>query len=191
MDITETLYVVNRADWRQWLSENHQTAKDIWLIFYTKASGRPFMPYDDAVEEALCFGWIDSIVKKYDSEGRAQRFSPRKASSQLSELNKERMRKMIREGKMTEAGIQSIRKHLKYNEDGSFELSPFIMPEDILDELRKDPVIWENFQNFPEHYRTIRIAFIETARERPDIFQTRLKYFMKMTAKNKLYGTQI
>ena len=73
MEIGETLHVTERSEWRNWLVENHQKAKDIWLISYTKASRIPFLPYDDAVEEALCFGWIDSIIKKYDLHGRARR----------------------------------------------------------------------------------------------------------------------
>ena len=78
MQITKTLYVIERYEWRAWLAKHHDTEKDIWLIYYKKQSGEPRIPYNDAVEEALCFGWIDSTVKGIDENKYAQRFSPRK-----------------------------------------------------------------------------------------------------------------
>ena len=149
MEIGETLYVTDRVQWRKWLQKNHKHAKDIWLIFYKKESGKPFIPYDDAVEEALCFGWIDSIIKKSDEESRAQRFSPRKPNSQLSELNKERIRRMIKAGKMTPAGLDSIKKYLIPSADGSPRLEDFIIPEDILEELKKGSCGMEKFPGIP------------------------------------------
>src|SRR4030043_411843 len=115
MEITETLYVTDRREWRSWLAKNHRAAKEIWLIYYNKKSGKPRIPYNDAVEEALCYGWIDSIIKKYDVERAAQRFSPRRKNSPLSEMNKERIRKLIQSNKMTPAGLESIKHHLKAN----------------------------------------------------------------------------
>lgn len=94
MEIGKTLYVINRKKWREWLRKNHKNEKDIWLIFFKKESGKPRLPYNDAVEEALCYGWIDSIVKKNDGEKFAQRFSPRKKNSFLSDMNKERICKL-------------------------------------------------------------------------------------------------
>jgi len=107
--MTEELYVTNRDDWRAWLKENHSTQKEVWLIYYRKHSGKPSIPYDDSVEEALCFGWVDSIIKKIDSEKFARKFTPRKGKSRWSESNKKRVAKMIREGKMTEVGLARIR----------------------------------------------------------------------------------
>ena len=91
MEIGTTLYVTKRADWRTWLSKHHNTARDIWLIFYKKSSGKPRISYDDAVLEALAYGWIDSIVKRVDEDSFVQRFSPRKPTSVLSQMNKERI----------------------------------------------------------------------------------------------------
>jgi len=105
MNITKTLYVKNRKDWRVWLEKHHATEKEIWLIFYRKNSGKPIIPYNDAVEEALCFGWIDSIEKGIDHERFAQRFTPRKPKSQWSEANKERVRRLSKEGRMTPSGL--------------------------------------------------------------------------------------
>jgi uncharacterized protein YdeI (YjbR/CyaY-like superfamily) len=117
MEITEILYVTDRNDWRAWLEKNYASAKEIWLIYYNKKSGKPRIPYNDAVEEALCFGWIDSIVKKYDEERAAQRFSPRRKNSQLSQLNKERIRRLVEAGKMTPIGLESIKHHLENSQD--------------------------------------------------------------------------
>lgn len=108
MKMNKTLYVTNRDDWRAWLNKNHKTEKEVWLIYYKNHTGKPTIPYDVAVEEALCFGWIDSIVKRIDDERYMQKFTPRKTNSNWSELNKKRVKKMIKEGRMTEAGMAKI-----------------------------------------------------------------------------------
>ncbi|HLF02203.1 MAG TPA: hypothetical protein VI547_09530, partial [Anaerolineales bacterium] len=92
MKITKTLYAPNRKALRDWLKKNYRTEKEIWLVYYRKQTGKPRIPYNDAVEEALCFGWIDSTVKTLDAESTAQRFSPRKPRSAYSQANKERLR---------------------------------------------------------------------------------------------------
>ncbi len=109
MKITKTLYVTTRDEWRSWLEENHKSEKEIWLIYYKKHTGKPRIPYDDAVEEALCFGWIDSIIKRIDEEKYTQKFSPRKQNSAWSDLNKKRVKKLIEEGKMTKAGYETVK----------------------------------------------------------------------------------
>ena len=108
MQITETLYVTNRDEWRKWLSENYATKKELWLISYSKDSGKPSILYLHAVEEALCFGWIDGIAKKIDSKRLAQRFTPRRPKSNWTELNKERAKRLIQNGKMTDAGLKVL-----------------------------------------------------------------------------------
>jgi uncharacterized protein YdeI (YjbR/CyaY-like superfamily) len=191
MEITETLYITNRREWRSWLAKNHRTAKEIWLIYYNKKSGKPRIPYNDAVEEALCYGWIDSIVKKQDEERAAQRFSPRRKNSMLSELNKERIRRLVEAKKMTPAGLESIKHHLKNDSVPGKDTLPFnefILPEDILDALKGDKMVWKNFQGFPEPYKRIRIGWIDGVRDRPEEFRKRLRYFLRMTAKNKMFG---
>ena len=192
MEITETLYVIDRHDWRAWLEKNYTSAREIWLIYYNKKSGKPRIPYNDAVEEALCFGWIDSIVKKYDKDRAAQRFTPRRKNSQLSELNKERIRQMIEAGKMTPAGLESIKHYLengkKGKNDNFLNGGSFIIPRDILKQLKANKDAWNHFQHFPEHYKRIRIGWIDGSRNRPDVFETRLRYFIRMTAKNKMFG---
>src|SRR5512136_1214620 len=116
MDLGKTLYVTNREQWRSWLAKNHDKEKEIWLVYYRKSSGKPRIPYNDAVEEALCFGWIDSIQKGIDSERFAQRFSPRKPGSNLSEANRERIRRLIEEKKMTPVGLAAVKDTYKPEE---------------------------------------------------------------------------
>lgn len=184
MEIGKTLYITDRKTFRNWLKQNHKTEKDIWLIFYKQSSGKPRLPYNDAVEEALCFGWIDSIIKKIDDEKFAQRFSPRKKNSQLSELNKERIKRLIKQKKLTAVGLRAI-EHAFNNSELQ---EKFQIPKDILRELKRNKKVWTNFQVFPESYKRIRIGWIESARSRPEVFRTRLNYLLKMTGKNKMYG---
>src|ERR1700730_6043551 len=108
MKLGKTLYVTRRKAWRAWLAKNHASKKEIWLIYYKKHSDQPRIPYNDAVEEALCYGWIDSIVKRGDEDRTAQRFSPRRPKSFLSETNKERVRRLIKAKKMTRVGLEKI-----------------------------------------------------------------------------------
>src|SRR6059058_4752700 len=108
MEIGTTLYVKDRRQWRSWLARHHQTAPEIWLIYYKKHTGQPRIPYNDAVEEALCYGWIDSIVQRVDDARTVQRFSPRRPKSFLSETNKERVRRLLKAKKMTRVGLEKI-----------------------------------------------------------------------------------
>jgi uncharacterized protein YdeI (YjbR/CyaY-like superfamily) len=108
MDIGETLYVTTREAFRAWLDENHASKSEIWLVNYKKATGKPTLPYLDAVEEAICFGWIDGFERRMDAERFATRFTPRRRKSNWTETNRERARRMIAAGKMTEAGYASL-----------------------------------------------------------------------------------
>ena len=178
MKLGETLDVATRDEWREWLARNHDKEKEIWLVNYRKASGKPRVSYDEAVEEALCFGWIDSTVKNVGEDAFAQRFTPRTPGRPLSEMNKERVRRLLAAGRMTAAGMAAA---------GDIESRLEIAP-DILAELRKDERTWANFQEFPEFYKIIRVAFIESARKRPEEFRRRLNHFLKMTAEGKMFG---
>lgn len=179
MEIGKTVYSKDRDKWRSWLAKNHDKASEIWLIAYKKHTGKPSVPYNDAVEEALCYGWIDSILKRVDDDRTAQRYTPRRPNSQLSESNRVRIRRLIDEGKMTEAGMVNIRDKLE---------EKFEFASDIAKALKKDPVVWKNFQAFPDSYKKVRVGWIEGARNRPDVFKTRLNYLIKMTGKKKMYG---
>ena len=180
MEVGQTLRVTTRKAWRAWLQKNHARKKEIWLVYATKQSGQARIPYNDAVEEALCFGWIDGVMKKIDANYFAQRFSPRRsAKSQLSETNKERVRRLIRAGQMTPAGLEKIRGRMSER---------FVPAPDIIAALRRDPIAWKNFQRFPKWYQRVRLGWLDASRARPEIFRARLRYFLKMTAQNKRYG---
>jgi uncharacterized protein YdeI (YjbR/CyaY-like superfamily) len=190
MNIGKTLYVHTRKAWRTWLSNNHASAKEIWLVYYKKDSGKPRIPYNHAVEEALCYGWIDSILKPIDTEKYAQRFSPRKSNAKWSPMNIERLRRLMRQKKVTRAGLKaaaSIPGPRRSRTLSQSHAQPGI-PPDILKRLRKDRTTWNNFKRFPPSYKRIRIGWIEGARRRPDVFAQRLLYFLRMTKQNKRFG---
>src|SRR5207244_3730914 len=150
MDIGDTLDICERAAWRAWLDANHAKSREIWLVFPNKGSGRPRLPYNDAVEEALCFGWIDSIVKKHSPDASAQRFTPRSPGTPVSETNKERARRMIESGRMTSVGLAAL---------GDLTVNGFEVPADIAAALQADAVTWRNFEAFPEGYKRIRVGW--------------------------------
>jgi uncharacterized protein YdeI (YjbR/CyaY-like superfamily) len=103
------VYVKTRKEWRDWLNQNHDKSSGVWLVFYKKHKGQDTLEYDDAVEEALCFGWIDSIIKKIDDEKYVRKLTPRKADSRWSDLNKKRITKLEKKGLLTEAGNRKAR----------------------------------------------------------------------------------
>jgi len=179
MEITESLYVKTRTEWRKWLRKNYKTSKEIWLIYFNKDSGKERIPYDEAVEEALCFGWIDSTAKKVDHESFAQRFTPRNPKSSYSQLNKERLKLLLKQKKV----VASTRKILP-----DIKNEKFIFPKDILNALKKNKEAWKNFQKFSDSYKRIRIGYLDGSRNRPDEYKKRLNYFIKMTAANKKFG---
>jgi uncharacterized protein YdeI (YjbR/CyaY-like superfamily) len=149
-------------------------------VSYKKHTGEPRIPYNDAVEEALCFGWVDSTVKSIDGDRFAQRFSARKPKSRYSQANRERLRALAREGKVAKEVLATLG---DLAEEEEFEIPP-----DILKTIRASKEAWKNLKGFSRSYIRIRIAFIEGARRRPTEFDKRLRYFIKMTEKNKQFG---
>ncbi len=140
----DTLYVRTREEWRAWLEENHGKRDGIWLLYPKKHTGKPRIPYADAVEEALCFGWIDSTAKRIDDDTYAQRFSKRRKGSPFSQPNIERMRRLIREGRMTPAGLAVVDDPGILEGDQSLVIAP-----DVEEALIEDPEICDKFRNFP------------------------------------------
>ena len=186
MELGSLLYVIDREVWRAWLTEHHKTESEVWLVYYRKETGTPRISYNDAVEEALCFGWIDSIVKSVDAERFAQRFSVRKKRSGLSQMNLERVRSLIAQKRMTSAGLEAIAHVFNPATD---DATKFEIPADILEPLMANTHAWENFQKFPAQYRRIRIAYIDNRRRHGDeMFQKALNHFIAMSAKNKRIG---
>lgn len=169
-------YFENREDWREWLMENFDTAGGVWFVFPCKSSGEKCVLYNDAVEEALCFEWIDSTIRALDADHKIQRFTPRNPKSTYSQANKERL-KWLLENKMI---------HPRFEEKIQRVLAePFVFPEDIMEKLKEDEVVWKNYQGHSDAYKRIRIAYIEAARKRPEEFEKRLKHFICKTKENK------
>lgn len=187
MDITEVFYPTVRAEWRAWLEEHHATRTEaIWLRRFRKPTGIPCITYDELVEECLCFGWIDGVVKKYDADSNVQRISPRRRKKTfLSELNRQRVWKLQALGLMTPAGLAPIADQVGHPDD------PFEIPEWIQQQLKVDPEVWETFQGFPHFYKRLKVGWIlECGPRRQKEAQKRLNYLIKMTGKGKRYGTQ-
>jgi uncharacterized protein YdeI (YjbR/CyaY-like superfamily) len=179
MKIGKTLYVKDRKEWREWLGANFNKEIEIWLIYPDKDSGQPRISYNDAVEEALSYGWIDSMSKRFDEHSSAQRFSPRKPGSDYSQANKERLKWLEQNGLIHPSIRESIEKVLK---------NEFIFPPDIIKSIQKNKKAWENYQSFSPAYRRIRIAYIDGARDRPAEFKKRLENFIRKSEQNKIIG---
>ena len=182
MDITETLYVTTREAWRSWLKANHRSKDEIWLVSYRKDTGRPSLPYNVAVEEALCFNWIDSIRKGIGEGKLAQRFTPRDPSSGYSQTNKERLARLATEGKL-------IPEVLAILEDNRPE--DFIFPKDILSALKSSKAAWTFFTTTAPSYQRIRAAYVDGARNRPGEFEKRLRNLIEQSARGRQFGYHI
>ena len=179
MKITDTLYVVNRQEWRDWLKKNYKSTDEVWLVYPRKHTGIPRIPYNHAVEEALCFGWIDSITKGIDEDRYAQRFSPRKARSGYSQTNIERLRRLIEQDGVMPDVMASI---------GNVITQEYEFPPDIMAALQANSQAWENFQRYSGSYQRIRLAYIDTARKWPEEFEKRLRNFIRKTEQDKQFG---
>lgn len=173
----KTQYFTNREDWRKWLESNFETEKEVWLIFPNKSAGKSCISYNDAVEEALCFGWIDSTLKKLDDTHKIQWFLPRKNKTYYSQANKERLKWLWKHHLI----------HLKVKKDiEAVVQEEYSFPQDILERIKQDKMAWENYQKFSESYKRIRIGYVEAARMRAEEFEKRLSNFINKTRENKL-----
>jgi len=175
----DLLQVADRRAWRAWLKRNYRSAPEVWLVFFKKHTGKPRVLYNDAVEEALCFGWIDSTAKRIDDDRYAQRFSPRRPRTPYSPANKERLRDLVAKGRVVPEVLATL-------PDLSEE--SFVVPPDILKAIKASPTAWKHFQAFSPAYVRIRVGFVDGARKRPEEFRKRLRHFVEMTEKNKLFG---
>jgi uncharacterized protein YdeI (YjbR/CyaY-like superfamily) len=179
------LYVKTREEWRKWLEENHSDMQGIWLIYYKKISGKPRIPYNDAVEEALCFGWIDGKIKRVNDDYYIQWFTPRRPGSQWSKLNICRVQKLIKEGQMRPEGLAAYEKVTKKPEliyDINTEDS-MLVPDDLINALKKNVEAYNNFINFPPSSRKLYILWLNNAK-REETRQGRLVKIVDRSAKN-------
>ena len=162
----------SRCSWRAWLEKHHAAKTEIWLVFYKRHTGKPTLSYNDAVEEALCFGWIDGVKRSIDDERYTHRFSPRKANSRWSESNKKRVARMLRAGQMAEAGrraVEQAKRNGKWTEAAQpIDLS---MPAELADALKRNKKAAAHFESLAPSYRRQYIGWITTAKRQ----ETRLR----------------
>jgi uncharacterized protein YdeI (YjbR/CyaY-like superfamily) len=182
------LTVTSRAMWRRWLSRNHDKAIDVWLVFFKQHTGEPSIPYDDTVEEALCFGWIDSLIQRIDDDRYGRKFTPRKNDTKWSPSNKARVAKLIAEGKMTAAGLAKV---------------AFPQPDVVTSRRpsRRDPkltaglerllranrVAWESFRGLAPSHRRHYLAWI-TAAKKAETQRRRLDEAIRLLVRGEKLG---
>jgi uncharacterized protein YdeI (YjbR/CyaY-like superfamily) len=176
----ETVIAADRAEWRRWLAKNFARCSEIWLVFYKKAVGKPSVSYDHAVEEALCFGWIDGMKKKLDEECYAFRFTPRKPKSPWSKSNLQRVGRLIAEGKMMPAGLRA------YNSGQVREVPPMPaeLPKELEARFRKQRAAWANYEKFPPGYRRMTAGWVASAKKEETRIK-RLEKLMEFSARNE------
>ncbi|OQX77595.1 MAG: hypothetical protein B6D64_08075 [Bacteroidetes bacterium 4484_276] len=174
-----------REDFRHWLDDNHQSSQGVWVVYFKKHTKTQSISYNEAVEEALCFGWIDSKVRTIDELRYKQVFTPRNPKSMWSELNKQRIAKMMGAGKMKPAGLKAVTEAKK---NGQWEKSykdknPPQIPDDLKTALMKNPSAWENFNNFAPSYRGTYIIWVVIAK-RTETRENRIKKVVENALKN-------
>lgn len=179
----------NREQWRSWLEENHAKASEVWLVFLKKHTRKPNLSYNDAVEEALCFGWIDGIKRSIDQDRYTHRFSPRKPNSQWSESNRQRVRKLLESGQMAPAGIQAV-ELAKKNGQWAHPVkvrSDFPMPTEFKNQLKDNPKAADFFASLTRSYQQQYIGWIAIAK-RPETRQRRLLEAISLLENGKKLG---
>ncbi|MFC2104415.1 YdeI family protein [Bacteroidota bacterium] len=185
----ESIYCKNRDEWRAWLENNHAFTNEIWLIYYKKHTKKPTVVYDEAVEEALCFGWIDSTVKRIDEEIYMQKYTPRNDKSMWSLVNKKRVEKMIKEKKMTKAGLQKVEIAKKngqwkkaYTSQQKIEI-----PEQLKNALKSNKTAWLNFNKFAPSYQNLYSGWVASAKK-PKTIEKRISIVVERSEKNEKPG---
>ena len=180
----KTFYAKSRNEWRKWLEKNSETEKSVWLIFYNKLSKTKSVPYEEAVEEGLCFGWIDSVKYKRDDESSYQYFSPRKLKSNWSKSNRDRVKKLTEAGLMTESG-QKLIDHAK--KSGTWhalvQVENSVIPEDLQKLFNKNKTAQKHFKAFSNSVKRMILEWILSAK-RPETRAKRIEETVNLASKN-------
>jgi uncharacterized protein YdeI (YjbR/CyaY-like superfamily) len=159
-----TLEISSKKDWHNWLKKNYNKEKKIWLIFYKNEKNKP-CSYEDALEEALCYGWIDSLIKRIDEIKYVRLFTPRTNNNKWSPSNIKRMKILIDSGKMTKIGLEKFDTALLSNESEPEKNREALLPADLEKILRKNKLAWNNFIKLAPSYRSIYIKWITFAKK--------------------------
>lgn len=185
VDSFEDIHPLNRSEWRKWLTKNHDKSPGVWFVYFKKQTGKPRVIYDEAVEEALCFGWIDSLPRKLDEDRSKLLFTPRKPKSVWSKLNKERIEKMIAEKLMTDVGLAKIE---QAKADGSWNTldssDNLEMPNDLIAAFAKNKNAQTNWEGFTDSPKKAILYWLSTAK-RDETRKARVKKIVSMAAIGK------
>lgn len=179
------VHPLTRAAWRQWLTDHHTQPEGVWLVTYKKATGKPRVEYDDAVEEALCFGWVDSKPRKLDAERSMLWFAPRKAGSGWSRPNKERVARLVALGLMHPAGLAKVE---AARADGTWnaldEVEALTIPPDLAAALAAHGQASAHFEAFP---RSVKRGILEwiTQAKKPETRARRIAETARLAADNQ------
>jgi uncharacterized protein YdeI (YjbR/CyaY-like superfamily) len=162
----------DRAAWRRWLEANHARASEVWIVYFKKGSGTPSVTYPEALEEALCFGWIDGVRRRVDEERFTQRFTPRREGSRWSEVNRRHARRLLAEGNMAPAGIARLPADLNERPEPARAREPEL-PQELEAHLRGHAEAWACFEALAPSYRRLYVRWITEAK-RPETRARRL-----------------
>ena len=180
----KTFYAKSAKEWRKWLEKNHEKEKAVWIIFYKKDSGTPSVSYVEAVEQALCFGWIDSKANKRDEESYYQYFAKRNPKGKWASTNKARVEKLISQGLMTPAGMEMIDLAKKTGTwDALNDVEAVIIPDDFMKALKKNKKALAHWEAFPISSKKIILFWISDAK-RPETRQKRIEESVRLAAEN-------
>jgi uncharacterized protein YdeI (YjbR/CyaY-like superfamily) len=180
----KTFYAKSAKEWRKWLEKNHEKEKAVWIIFYKKDSGTPSVSYVEAVEQALCFGWIDSKANKRDEESYYQYFAKRNPKGKWASTNKARVEKLIAQGLMTPAGMEMIDLAKKTGTwDALNDVEAVIIPDDFMKALKKNKKALAHWEAFPISSKKIILFWISDAK-RPETRQKRIEESVRLAAEN-------
>ena len=190
MDMT-TLYFSNSQEWHMWLTENHDSQQEVWLVHYKKHSGKASIDLNSAVEEALCFGWIDGKLKSIDKERFILRYSPRKPNSVWSKINRDNAEQLIAQGRMTTAGLAKIEEAKK---NGTWDAAYTNkirdeIPPDLKKALMENTKAWNSFEGFANSYRNMYIGWVNGAKT-DETRRKRITEVIKRSALNKRAGIE-
>jgi uncharacterized protein YdeI (YjbR/CyaY-like superfamily) len=157
----ETLDVRTLAEWRAWLAKHHQSVSAVWLVFYKRHTGEPTIEYEDAVDEALCFGWVDSLIKRLDENRYARKFTPRKADSRWSTVNRKRYARLLASGRLMPGGLARAPTERSGDAPGPADGK---LPRYIEQALKKHSAAWKFFQSLAPSHRRQYIGWIDSAK---------------------------
>jgi uncharacterized protein YdeI (YjbR/CyaY-like superfamily) len=185
--ITKTFTAPDRADWHDWLAKQGESESEVWLVYFKAGTGKPTISYNDSLEEALCFGWVDSIIQKIDEEKYARKFTPRKAGSKWSELNKYLVAKLVQEGRMAEVGLARVDFPLAETPVKRPKRPELPLPDWLKAGLMTSQKAWKNFQKLaPSHQRNY-IGWISDAKKAETRLR-RIREAIRRLEKNETLG---